>query len=174
MAAQTPAGVSVVDTTSTRNGRTRTPPAPSTSLSSPRSPRLSSSSPRNAVEPDFHKPPERVKEKIFVRLNRFFARLWLFTIAAVFDLVTWPFKRLAPAVLPEALMFHFYAWWISMSTGFIWTITICEKLVMKLRAPRRDDVTRCVRSAAHSRVGRSAVCSFLRFGKPLSVFAALE
>eukprot|EP00750_Incisomonas_marina_P018536 INCI3001.1.p2 GENE.INCI3001.1~~INCI3001.1.p2 ORF type:complete len:168 (+),score=27.57 INCI3001.1:501-1004(+) len=99
-------------------------------------------SPRTLREPTFHDPPERKREPFLVRLNRFFARLWLFTFAGIFDVLTWPAKKIGLAVLPEGMKFYVYMWWITASAAFIWAITICEKLVLKMRAPRRTDVTR--------------------------------
>jgi len=99
-------------------------------------------SPRDAAEPDFHKPPERTKEPWFVRLNRCLAKTWLFTAAGVFDFITWPFKKMGLFLLPDGIKFHVYMWWMTFSMVAIWAITICEKLVVKIRAPRTGDVAR--------------------------------
>lgn len=46
------------------------------------------------------------------------------------------------AVLPIGVKFHFYTWWMTFSMLIIWAVTICEKLVLKVRYPRRDDVNK--------------------------------
>jgi hypothetical protein len=109
-----------------------------------------SRSPRDTAEPEFHRPPARQLEPWFVRFNRFCVRAWLFAVASVFDLLTWPAKTLGLAVLPEGVKFYVYMWWMTASMLFIWGLTICEKLVLKLRAPRRTDVTAPLKAIANS------------------------
>jgi hypothetical protein len=122
----------------------------STAVASEREAVSPSPSPRDAAEPEFHRPPARKYEPWLVRLNRFCVRAWLFTVASVFDLLTWPAKTVGLAVLPESVKFYVYMWWMTWSMLFIWGLTICEKLVLKLRAPRRTDVTAPLQAIANS------------------------
>ena len=74
-----------------------------------------------------------------------------FTFGSFFAFFSRYFPRVMAGVfLPEGVKYYPYMLWITLSSFAIWCVTICEKLVLKVRAPRGSDVSRPLKAIAKS------------------------